>query len=530
MNLGTINTNKPVRKTDTRNNAGGKAYALKEREALAQLAATGTIANTYYTNAKQQLDEIISLVKSVLNSDGGSEFIAKLAIYSHTEAFMKDIPAVLLSFLAVHDPELYSVAFDRVVYNAKMLRNHVQVSRSGIVSGRRALPNVMRRKCRAWLNTQTPSQLFRSKVGKEPSLGDVIKMLHPRPATSGHAAVFAYLIGKPYNFEDLPRVAQQFENYKNGKTKTVPKVPFQLLTSLELGTEEWNKVAQDATWQTARMNLNTFKRHGVLDNSKVVDELANKLSDKELVRKAKAFPYQLFAAYKHATDVPIKISNALQQAMEVATENVPKLDGNIYVFVDVSGSMGQAVTGQRQNRHGANMRTSQITCVEAASVMAAAIARKNPNAVIMPFDTSLYNPEINPFDSIMTNANKLRQFGGWGTSVQLGPRYLAYENKKVDAVIILSDNESWVDTVTNGYCNEATQTLQAWEKIKRRNKNAKMVCIDMAPNSTTQAPSRKDIMNIGGFSDTVFKVVEKFLEPGSENASHWVDTINEIEI
>ncbi|MFN9977234.1 MAG: TROVE domain-containing protein, partial [Phycisphaerae bacterium] len=39
----------------------------------------------------------------------------------------------------------------------------------------------------------------------------------------------------------------------------------------------------------------------------------------------------------------------------------------------------------------------------------------------------------------------------------------------------------------------------------------KLICIDLQPNTTTQAPERSDILNIGGFSDAVFNVIAAFL-------------------
>lgn len=39
----------------------------------------------------------------------------------------------------------------------------------------------------------------------------------------------------------------------------------------------------------------------------------------------------------------------------------------------------------------------------------------------------------------------------------------------------------------------------------------KLVCINIQPHGATQAPERSDILNIGGVSDAVFKVVSAFL-------------------
>ena len=39
----------------------------------------------------------------------------------------------------------------------------------------------------------------------------------------------------------------------------------------------------------------------------------------------------------------------------------------------------------------------------------------------------------------------------------------------------------------------------------------KLVCIDLQAYTTTQAPERSDVLNVGGFSDAVFRVVAAFL-------------------
>jgi len=54
-----------------------------------------------------------------------------------------------------------------------------------------------------------------------------------------------------------------------------------------------------------------------------------------------------------------------------------------------------------------------------------------------------------------------------------------------------------------------------------------LVCIDIQPNRTTQAVERADVMNVGGFSDTVFGAVAVFAA-GAMDADHWVGEIEKI--
>ena len=41
--------------------------------------------------------------------------------------------------------------------------------------------------------------------------------------------------------------------------------------------------------------------------------------------------------------------------------------------------------------------------------------------------------------------------------------------------------------------------------------SARLVCIDIQPYGSTQAPERADILNVGGFRDVVFNVVTSYL-------------------
>jgi 60 kDa SS-A/Ro ribonucleoprotein len=55
----------------------------------------------------------------------------------------------------------------------------------------------------------------------------------------------------------------------------------------------------------------------------------------------------------------------------------------------------------------------------------------------------------------------------------------------------------------------------------------KLVCIDIQPYGSTQAPERTDILNIGGFSDAVFNVVASYL---SDDAGRFVAEVESIEL
>lgn len=505
-------------KADTVNEAGGKAYKLLPKHALAQYAATGCFSNTFYTDAGEQLDKVLELTREL-----DAEFVAKTAVYTREKGYMKDMPALLVAVLSTKDKALFEKIFPRVIENGKMLRNFVQIMRSGAV-GRKSLGSLPKRMVREWFETRRAETIFKQSVGQTPSFADILKMVHPKPRDAEKEALYGYFIGREIDADKLPEIVKAFEKFKNGDTLEVPNVPFQMLTALPISTKEWTQIARNAAWQMTRMNLNTFQRHGVLKDAEMVEMIANRLRDREAIRKAKVFPYQLLSAYTAASvnrEIPREITEALQDAMEIATENVPEIKGKVYVLPDISGSMHSAVTGYRKGA------TSVVRCIDVAALVAAAILRKNPTAEVIPFSDTIVKADLNPRDSVMTNAQKLANLPSGGTNCSAPLVSLNAKHASGELVIYVSDNESWIDSKRTW--NSGTETMKQWNAFKSRNKDAKLVCIDIQPYANTQAQERADILNVGGFSDQVFNLIAEFAG-GTMNAEHLVGMIDKVEL
>ncbi len=496
------------------NAAGTQAYALSPKHQLAQYAATGCLNATYYASAEAQLNTVLELCKDV-----DARFIAQTAVYCRERGYMKDMPVLLAAILAAQGRAELTPVFNRVIDNGKMLRTFVQIIRSG-AAGRKSLGTRPKKLVQAWLNNASEQALLSAAVGSSPSLADVVKMVHPNPSEPWRAAFFAWLIGKPYPAEALPPAVAAFEAYKLDRTQPVPPVPFQMLTALDLSPQAWARIAMQGGWQMVRMNLNTFARHGVYAVPGAVESIAGKLRDANSIAKAKVFPYQLLSAYMAATGgVPAAIRDALQDALEIALANVPQIEGQVVVCPDVSGSMSSPVTGYRAGA------TSTVRCIDVAGLVAAAMLRKNPGAEVMPFEVDVVQCRLNSRDSVMTNAQKLAAIRGGGTNCSAPLVQMNKDKTMANLVVFVSDNESWVDANRRG----GTETMRQWDAFKQRNPQAKLVCIDLTPNATTQAAERTDILNIGGFSDDVFKIIAAFAA-GQLSATHWLGEIEAVDI
>lgn len=494
----------------SRNDAGGLAYELAPQAALARVAATGCLTPTFYASAETQLERVLELAARV-----DVDFLAKTALYARREGHMKDMPALLCAVLATRDLDRLAEIFPQVIDNGRMLRNFVQILRSG-ATGRKSLGSAPKRLVRQWLENASDRQVLNASIGRDPSLADIVKMVHPRPRTKSREAFYGWLLGRPHDADALPEIVRSYEAWKRDRRGDVPDVPFQMLTALDLTDREWTAVAGSASWQTTRMNLNTFARHGVFRFGGMADMLAARLADPEKVRRSRVFPYQLLVAYLNAgEDVPMVLREALQDAMEAAIGNVPEVAGSVVVCPDVSASMHQPVTGYRKGAY------SAVRCVDVAGLVAAAFLRKNRAARVLPFKEGVVELELNPRDTVMTNATRLASLPAGGTNCSAPLKRLNREKAAPDLVIFISDNESWMNDRPFG---NATAVMAEWAKLKQRNGKAKLVCIDLVPNTTTQAPDRADILNIGGFSDVVFDVIASFAA-GDDRADHWIRKI-----
>jgi 60 kDa SS-A/Ro ribonucleoprotein len=511
-------------RADAVNEEGARAYALPPKHALAQLAATGCFNGTFYAEAKDQLATLLALIDQV----DDNRFLAQLAVYSRERAFMKDMPAALLLVLSRRDRALFHKVFDRVVDNGRVLRTLLQMVRSGQF-GRKSLSSSVQRAFQRWLNEAKVSRLLAASIGHDPSLRDVLRLARPTPPDNARRALFGWLTDRPVEkwapaaTDDLPVEVRTLGAYRQAETDEEQaalladaRFRWDLLADAAKGPLAWKAIARQMGPQALRMNLNTLRRQGVLDDPEMVDFVAARIADPDEIRSSRQFPYQYLAAYLNVEEaIPHAIKSALGQAAEVACGNVPALAGPVVIGLDVSGSMVSPVTGFRG--HGA---TSKVRCVDVAALFAAALLRRNPDSLLVPFDHIAYQADVDPNDTILSLANRLARYGGGGTncSLPLLETIARHRDRRFVGCVLVSDAESWIGEGRHG----STATLTAWQEFVKNQvrhhatgfAGPKLVCIDLQPYTTTQAPERSDILNVGGFSDAVFHVVASFLDDG----------------
>ncbi|MCA9081825.1 MAG: TROVE domain-containing protein, partial [Planctomycetaceae bacterium] len=492
-----------------RNEAGGPAYSLDPKHALAQLAATGCFNGTFYASAETQLNTLKTLIDLVDDND----YLARLAVYSRERACLKDMPSALTATLAARDPILFHQVFDRVIDNGRVLRTLFQMIRSGQF-GKKSLSSSLQRAFQRWLNSASPEKLLSASIGHDPSLRDILRMARPTPQDNNRRALFGWLTDKeqskwaPATEIDLPEQVRLLIEFRSAETaerqvallegsedRPAVHARWDLLADTARGPQVWTAIAKSMGPQALRMNLNTLQRHGVFQDSAMAGYVAARLADENEIRRSRQFPYQYFAAYLNVSDeIPHEIRASLHKAAEIACGNVPELPAPVVIGLDVSGSMQSPITGCRGR--GA---TSKMRCVDVAALVAAAILRRNPDSVVIPFDTQAFNVRVDPSDSILSLSERLANYGGGGTDCSL-PLQMAnakYSRRKFAGAVLVSDNESWMYQGRPYYGGPKGETgvMAQWQKFCENQRKfatreqtalggPKLICIDLQPYQT----------------------------------------------
>lgn len=196
---------------DTTNGAGEPAfkYSTAERQ-LTQVVCCGTLSDTFYVTAEVQLDDILNLSKNV-----STEFICKLALYAKAVGKMRATSALLTTIVAVRDPALFKRnANDLLDFIA--LRTFCKIIRSGKL-GRRSFGSSLRNAINAFLESRTEYEILMGNIGNDPSLGDIVKMTHPKPKAAPIAQLLNWIVKSKRVEDKHPSVKtlEEFTEYLN---------------------------------------------------------------------------------------------------------------------------------------------------------------------------------------------------------------------------------------------------------------------------------------------------------------------------
>lgn len=519
---------------DKTNREGAPAFSRPlEEDALAVLT-TQTLGNTFYASKKELAQELVDVLRKV--SDKDPLFLAQALVYARQNGLMKLAPTIGLAVLSENKTsagrEAFRKAFRQVIRIPDDLREFVTLIRTGAF-GPKAMTGLRKTMIQNWLRhmSEYHGVKYGSTASEGMTLRDILRLTHPRPkdgkGTAGkdydrlrsgaQAELFGWLVKgwekvgldpSPSNpmvwaLERVKRWEGESAEAEIIKLVREYKLPWEVVVPSvkKMTTQIWKALMGTMPYMALLRNLNTFDRHGVLADKAAVQEIARRLSDRENVKKSKQLPFRFWNAFKVYTG-PQEIRDALSDALEASFENMPELSGRICISNDTSGSMGSPASEK-----------GTTTYAEIAGIFAAALFKKAPDVMLLPFDTEVHAEKgrVSRRDTILSIVQAISGHGG-GTDIGAPIRHLLREKKQVDVFIGITDQEDWAG---RGFLTE-------WEEYKRKlSPNAKAFLVTIAPYRDGLAPAgTRDVYFTYGWSDSVLRFISTVLSGGTGQVDH----------
>lgn len=483
------NFNKTAKAKTTTSYEGGTVYEKDTAEDWLNFLMSCMLEDRFYENSATQTERYMKLTEEMAELYG-NEFIAKASMFARNELGMRSIAQLTAAWLNNKTFDGKRRYFKSFCHRA----DDVAETFAAIEMLGQKRSHATVRGFGDYMSGLNEYSIDKYKMdGKDYNMFDCINICHPKSS-----AVDAYK-------NDAIKSAGTWEQKISASTSDKDKADkwYELVMSGSLG------------YLALLRNLrNIFDAVEHLDAEKY-DEYTkavfSQLTNEQAIRKSLVFPYQIYSAYKALHDANVTrldLMCALSDAFVISVKNMPKLDGNNVIMLDVSGSMSDRISAK-----------SSITIKEAGAVYAAAIFYMNPdNTTIIKFGTDAKvakpNRNANVFD--LVNYIQDNENLGYGTQIDSAFRKLKWS---CDRIFLISDMQIMGNNSYWGDC-DGTKT---YNEYVGRYGSCKMYSFDLG-NYHTQVANHKN-PNVHLFTTLSSKVFD-FIELKESNVNI-VDYINE---
>jgi 60 kDa SS-A/Ro ribonucleoprotein len=449
--------------TKTVNLAGGEAFQQSPELELISILLTSFANDQFYRSENETYSTLSNLIEKC-----DRKFVAQAAIYARTKFGMRSITHVTASILA---PHIRGLKWAKDFYNVIVYRPDDMMEIISLLGKEGKLPNAMKKGFAKAFDKFDAYQLAKYKgEGKECKLVDIVNLVHPIPIEKNAKALSDLIKGVLKSTETWEaKLSKAGQTAKSDEEK------------VELKKEAWTDLIK--TKKIAYFALLKNLRNIIEQAPEVVNEAISILTDEKMIKKSLVLPFRFITAFEEIENLPQgkivrDVLIALNKAIDISVNNVPKFKGETLVVLDTSSSM--------------QGKPSQIGSLFSAVLV------KASNCDMMTFDYAARYINFNPLDSTVTISKGLR-FDAGGTNFH---SIFLTANKKYDRVIILSDQQGWV-----GHYSPSKEYLDYKRKY---NADPFIYSFDLQGYGNMQFPER-NVFCLAGFSDKVFDIM-KLLE------------------
>lgn len=530
-----FNSNKLDVKTH-KNFMNEDAYVMSDKEALVSMVMTTFLTDSYYVSESALTEKILSLAEKC-----GYEFTAKLALYARINGNLRSVSHLLAAFVCkdASHPSWLKSFYEHIVVRpddiSEILCCYAKLNGIDVKNRHfRKIPNAMKKGFRVVLSGLSPYQIDKYKMNRKSlSLVDIVNLIHPTPTDKNREAYRRLMHGESlvgtYDAKILEK--EMSETGKNADT----------MQELVLAKHDAIKSVLDAGMPI--MNLLRNLRNIMLYAPDLIDEAIKQLTSKEKIIHSKLLPFRFMSAYDAVSCVSLddysnekttiafesdsiqkidldgleaiktKVLKALDDAISIACNNVPELDGNCAILIDHSGSVRGDSYGSSAVSPWSNVKTAHI-----GNLFGSIVAFKQKDVYIGMFGDKLISPSIDRSIGLLEFNKKTYAAGaacGYATENGLYEflENVIAEKKHVDNFIVFSDMEignggegGWDSTSSVKF-----KFKDLFNEFRKINPNCLTVCCNIRGQSGTSVfnPNLK-ILNVSGWSNNIFDVIAMY--------------------
>jgi 60 kDa SS-A/Ro ribonucleoprotein len=479
----------------TTNLAGGTAFQLKDRERLVTGILTSFVSEPKYYG--DTTPEVVEAARNLIKTD--PVFVAKAACFARNQFHMRSISHVLAAEVAKGasgnpivrrmvrkvveraDDITNILAYHFKTWGKRKKNAAVKVTRSD-----NPVPRGLRRGIADVFPRFDEYALAKYKgADDDVKLRDALLISRPKPESKAQAALWKKLI--------------------EGKLET-PETRETILSEQGQSKEVWEKILDGgkAGYMMVLRNLKNMLEQKISD--KHLDKVCEMLRDPDQVRKSKQLPFRFFSAHKMVAALGnvkgTKVLDAIEDALMVSFENLPRLKGTTAIILDESGSMQTPISEK-----------SMVQQIDIGNLLGSAAAKFCDQAIIIPFGDHALTMNFTKRSSIFDNMQKLEDSGvGCSTYLEKAFKEIDKAGVPVDRIIIFSDMQTYGED--RGYFR-GNDNPQGWvaNYKKTKNPNLWVHSIDLAGYGTTKVVGDK-INLIAGWSEKVLDYIGQVEEGG----------------
>lgn len=483
------------------NNAGGFGFVLDDWTRLHRFLILGSDGGTYYVGESELTVQNAQCVLRCIAVDGPRVVREAHEVNVSNRAPKVDQQLFAMALALKHGDHATRSLAERLLPD--ILRTGTHVLRfAAMLDSLGGWNRTKRRVIARWFEERDPDGLayqvlkYRQRDGW--SMRDLLRVAHPAATSHAKRAVYDWLCDRP---TEGPAFIRDYTLMNSSEGSPVQKALLGIKWGLPRESLPSEALADPAVWRALLpqtpphallRNLGVLTANGTITNGSPDAKLVcDALTDAKRLRVARVHPFAVLLAtlvYKQGRGVrggktwtPIpSVLSALEDAYDACFANIEPTGKRILVAVDVSGSMSRATCVG-----------TPIAASSAAAAMAITLARAEPNAVVVRFDTAVR--DVMPVTRRTGIASIERATGGgtdcaspilWASGKPHVDRFafhsdrpssvLGSHRQRFDAFVFLTDAETWAGQI------HANQALEAYRR--KFGINSKLVCCAMAAN------------------------------------------------